>query len=239
MRRSILVAAGVVVVVAALATWRPWDAGRGRELPDSEPPAAPSLDLESGPARLTVVQRHSADVPGSGGRLQIHLGDITRRQVEVTLSRADGGGVLPPTSMRQGETIRFAYERHAYRLRILRLENLLLGDDTAELEFSADDALPADPRAQIERLIAEVRAADVVFIRNGVEHDPSAAADHLERKRRAAGDEVRTPEDFIRVCGSRSSLTGKPYEVRLRDGTVLPSQEWLSSLLEDLRVAMR
>ena len=178
-------------------------------------------------------------VPGSSGRFQVHLGDITGGQVEVTLSRDDGGGVLPPTSVREGDSIRFAYEGHAYRLRMLRLVNLLIGDDYAELGFSADDALPGDPRALIERLLVEVRMADVVFIRNGAEHSSEEAAVHLERKWKAAEDEVRTPEDFIRVCASRSSLSGEPCTVRLRDGTVRTSQAWLSSILDDLRAGRK
>jgi hypothetical protein len=195
----------------------------------------PPLDLGVGGSRIGVVQGRSAAVPGSFGRLEVHLGDIAGGQVEVALRRRDGTDVHSPTPAREGESIDFVYEGEGYRFRVLRLENRHLGEDSAELEFSPSDPPAEDPRALIERLIAEVREADVVFIRNGVEHPPGSAAGHLARKWRGAADLVRTPEDFIRVCGSRSSRSGEPYRVRFADGTLLTSQEWLSSLLAKLR----
>lgn len=225
-----MAAGGAAAVLGALVACR-----SGTRAPGARPGVAAPLALEGDAARITVVQRNSAPVPGSSGRLQVHLGDITRGQVEVTLSRVDGGGVLPPTSAREGDSIRFTYEGHPYRLRMIHIANLLVGDDYAELGFSADSAPSDDPRALIERLLIEVRMADVLFIRNGAEHGPEEAAAHLDRKWKDAGDEVRTPEDFIQKCASRSALSGEPYTVRLRDGTVLSSEAWLSSVLEELR----
>jgi hypothetical protein len=74
---------------------------------------------------------------------------------------------------------------------------------------------------RIGRLIEAVETLPgAQFIRNGTAHDGKAAADHLKRKLNAAGDRVRTAEDFIRLCASRSSLTGEPYRIRLADGTI-------------------
>jgi len=232
-RPSLIVALCAAVAVGALALWQPWKRDPGP--PAAAKPASRPLDFSGGNARVTVLQRQTASVPGSSGRLQVHLADITRGQVEVTLSRADGGGVLPTQSVREGDTVRFVYEGHAYRFRMVRLRNRLIGDDEAELEFSEDATPVEEPRAMIESLLAKVRASDVVFIRNGVEHSPAEAAEHLEGKWRGAGEEVQTPEDFIRVCASHSSWSGQPYTVRLKDGTVLSSEAWLTATLEGLR----
>lgn len=92
------------------------------------------------------------------------------------------------------------------------------------------------PAAEIDALVDRVAHADgVVFIRNGTEHTAAEAAAHLQRKRKAAGDRIRTPEQFIDKLGTRSSITGKPYRVRLADGREIDSSAWLTGLLRELR----
>ncbi|MBE0557375.1 MAG: DUF5329 family protein, partial [Proteobacteria bacterium] len=46
----------------------------------------------------------------------------------------------------------------------------------------------------------------------------------LRLKYKAAGDRVRTADDFIRLCGSRSSLSGEKYRIRFADGTITESE---------------
>ena len=74
----------------------------------------------------------------------------------------------------------------------------------------------------------------VSFIRNGLEYDAAKAADHLRLKLRAAGDRVRTAEDFIRLCGSKSSLSGEPYRIRFPDGTSMDVEAFLRQKLKSL-----
>ena len=58
---------------------------------DDDPPAPPpALTLPERGASVTVDQRSTAFVPGSNGRLRVHLGDITRGQVQLSLATADG-----------------------------------------------------------------------------------------------------------------------------------------------------
>ena len=92
------------------------------------------------------------------------------------------------------------------------------------------------PAAQIDALIARVaQAHGVVFIRNGSEHTATEAAAHLQRKLRAAHGRITTPEQFIDVLGTRSSLSGRPYQVRFADGHVVDSAAWLRQLLREVR----
>jgi hypothetical protein len=90
-------------------------------------------------------------------------------------------------------------------------------------------AAPAPPEAQkIEALIqavANLRGA--VFLRNGTEHSPREAADHLRLKWRNAGTRVKTAPDFIRHCGSGSSMSGEAYRIRLQDGRTVLARDWL------------
>lgn len=79
--------------------------------------------------------------------------------------------------------------------------------------------------AKIQYLIASVEALEgAKFIRNGKEYDARSASNHLRLKLNNAGDRVRTAEDFIKFCGSKSSITGKPYLISFTDGTAVKAE---------------
>jgi hypothetical protein len=102
------------------------------------------------------------------------------------------------------------------------------------LLLSATIALARTPQEQtrIDYLIAslgELRAA--VFIRNGSEYDAAAAQKHLQQKLRYAGDRVQTAEQFIKYCASESSMSHKPYQIRLSDGRVQNTADFFTAKL--------
>ena len=95
----------------------------------------------------------------------------------------------------------------------------------------ASDPSPLED-ARIEYLLTVVASLqDAQFIHNGKSYDSKAAVDHLRTKLRAAGSRVQTAEDFIRDCASKSSISGKPYEIRFADGTVLLAADFLRQKL--------
>ena len=59
------------------------------------------------------------------------------------------------------------------------------------------------------------------------EHTPKEAADHLRLKWKNAGGRVKKAPDFIQYCASESSLSGKPYEIRFKDGRTVLARDWL------------
>lgn len=88
-------------------------------------------------------------------------------------------------------------------------------------------------KARIQYLIESVEALEgAKFIRNGREYDARAASSHLRLKLTTLGDRVRTAEDFINLCASRSSMTGKPYVIILADGSRLQSEAFFRSRLQ-------
>ena len=94
---------------------------------------------------------------------------------------------------------------------------------------------PPAETAKIEALIAAVEARpDAVFIRNGSEHSAGEAADHLRLKWRHVGDRIRTARDFIRYCATKSSLTGRKYRIRFKDGREVESAEFFEAELKRL-----
>ena len=192
-------------------------------------PRAPGIDLPGGRVRLTVGQRSDAGIPGSRSRLRVHLDDITRGQVGVTLSATDGTTPLGVCSMRAGNVREFRFEGRRYQLEVVELHNALVGQDRALLEIR--EVAVASEEQRIEALIAAVEASGLVFLRNGSEYDSADAARHLRRKRKAAGERVRTAEEFIDRVASRSSITGLPYGLKRADGTVVETGDWLSERL--------
>ena len=89
--------------------------------------------------------------------------------------------------------------------------------------------------AKIRYLIGSVEALQgVKFFRNGSEYDAKKAADHLRLKLKMAGDRVKTVEDFIRLCGSKSSVSGEAYRMRLPDGTTMYAEAFFRKRLKAL-----
>lgn len=97
-------------------------------------------------------------------------------------------------------------------------------------------AAPSAAEAQkIEHLIRSVEQLEnAKFVRNGTGYDAGKAADHLRLKLREAGSRVASAEDFIRLCGSRSSVSGKPYQILFNDGTRVTSEAFLRARLREL-----
>jgi hypothetical protein len=99
------------------------------------------------------------------------------------------------------------------------------------------DPVPAE-RARIERLIAAVaKRTDIRFLRNGKEYDSVQAADFLRGKYGWRIEKVATVQDFIEQIGTRSTASGDVYKVRLADGRLIPSADFLTQ--EWRRLEMR
>lgn len=81
---------------------------------------------------------------------------------------------------------------------------------------------------RIDYLLRFIESSVCRFIRGGTEYPPKEAADHLRMKLGKAGDRVKTAEDFITGIASKSYLSGKPYRIKLPDGTVQPTGPWLT-----------
>jgi hypothetical protein len=89
----------------------------------------------------------------------------------------------------------------------------------------------------IDYLINYVGKSHATFIRNGASHTPSEAVAHIKVKYGHFKNQIKTPEDFIRLSASRSLLTGKPYLVRMPDGKEMPLDAWLTEALKEYRAS--
>jgi len=96
-----------------------------------------ALDLAGGKGKVTVNQRRSADLPGSGGYLRIYIGDISAGQVRVEVSEGHSGAVVvKPTHLQQGGRLRVKLGKRSYTLTLASLVNLLVGTDYAVFEVT-------------------------------------------------------------------------------------------------------
>jgi hypothetical protein len=71
------------------------------------------------------------------------------------------------------------------------------------------------------------------FIRNGTEHDGKEAAEHLRSKLKSAGGKIKNADDFIRLCASKSIISGKPYKIRSSDGKTIDSEQYFREKLKE------
>ena len=69
----------------------------------------------------------------------------------------------------------------------------------------------------IQYLLKHVADSGLVFIRNSERHDAADAAEHMNNKYEYFRDKIKTPEDFIQRCASKSLMSGKPYLVVLKN----------------------
>jgi hypothetical protein len=87
----------------------------------------------------------------------------------------------------------------------------------------------------VQHLIAYVAASDLTFIRNSSEYSGKEASEHMQAKYAHFRDKIKTPEDFIELCASRSLLSGKPYLVVIEKGETIGTREWLTAELQAYR----
>jgi hypothetical protein len=96
-------------------------------------------------------------------------------------------------------------------------------------------------RAEINRLLDRLQASGCQFNRNGTWHTAAEAKAHLLGKldgleRRAA---LSSAEQFIDLAASKSSMSGKPYQVMCGNAAAVESKIWLMKELQAVRAAIR
>jgi hypothetical protein len=79
----------------------------------------------------------------------------------------------------------------------------------------------------IQFLLKHVTDSGLIFIRNSERHASFDAAEHMNSKYEYFRDKIKTPEDFIQRCASKSLMSGKPYLVVLGNGEEVRTDAWL------------
>jgi hypothetical protein len=113
----------------------------------------------------------------------------------------------------------YQYLVFIFLMALLFLGNLAIAAENEEIEF----------------LLSYVANSDCTFLRNGDPHEAQEASKHLERKYNHVRSRIKTAEDFIVKIASKSSLSGRLYEVRCANEQ-LPTKQWLRKALASHRV---
>ena len=137
------------------ATGQCWTKSRRGEWVDAGNPANPKLkpkqklkveaaktpiklELPRERVQLTITQRHSKVIPGSNGRVRIHVADITHGQSLISVRDDAGAILLDDVSARPGSILEFSVNKRRYYLRVAQLRNFIVGDDFAVVEVSSN-----------------------------------------------------------------------------------------------------
>jgi hypothetical protein len=88
---------------------------------------------------------------------------------------------------------------------------------------------------KVEQLIQFIRnMKGATFIRNGSEHSCREAADHLQSKWNKHKKDISSAKEFIEVLASKSGMSGEPYKIKFKDGTVQTTNAVLMKELKRL-----
>lgn len=110
----------------------------------------------------------------------------------------------------------------------------IFGISLGHAETAATDPKVAET---IEFLLASIAKSECIFVRNGKDHSGAESAKHIRAKYDYFKKKIATPEDFIRLAGTQSALTKKPYTVKDKSGNETTSAAWLGEVLQNYRQA--
>ena len=124
------------------------------------------------------------------------------------------------------------------RRRLLVIGSMALSGLMLASAGSSAAAPPPHEQARIDKLIRHVETQKgMTFIRNGTEYSCVDAARFLRGKMESMGAEVTTAREFIERIATKSSMSGKPYQVRFNDGRLIPAAQFLGDELKRLEAA--
>ena len=92
---------------------------------------------------------------------------------------------------------------------------------------------------EIEFLLDHVRSSELVFIRNGKDHDAEEAYDHMMAKFDHFDRKIDSAESFIEYSASRSLLSGRAYRIRLPNGSEQEAGKYLLEQLDGYRASQK
>jgi Family of unknown function (DUF5329) len=92
-------------------------------------------------------------------------------------------------------------------------------------------------QTEINYLLGYVKSSGCEFYRNGSWYDSAKAQAHLRYKYEAfaARHRITSAEDFIEVAATKSSFSGRPYQIRCGGGEAVSSNRWLHEVLDRFR----
>ena len=99
----------------------------------------------------------------------------------------------------------------------------------------ASSDVPPEQAAEVEHLINYLADSDCRMVRNGRSHSAKDGAKHMQRKYKYFRDEISSTEEFIEYSATKSTMSGKYYEVQCAGQEPVLSSDWMLEELEAYR----
>ena len=121
-------------------------------------------------------------------------------------------------------------------MKIKALGLLLLFADSAIAQTTS-----AKTTQEVGQLFSALKESNCEFSRNGSWYSAEKASEHLQRKYDYLLKKrlVTTTESFIDLAATKSSMSGKPYQVRCGKTAPVSSSSWFKSQLNAIRSGSR
>ena len=91
----------------------------------------------------------------------------------------------------------------------------------------ASSDVPPEQAAEVEHLINYLADSNCRMVRNGRAHSAKDGAKHMQRKYKYFRDEISSTEEFIEFAGTKSTRSGRLYEVLCIGQEREFSRDWL------------
>lgn len=192
------------------------------------------LTLSKNGFEFQLFQRKSIKIPSKSDNVICAIDDITGGQTMLTIS-SNNHKVLHK-SIEQNQIIDFSLYSQKYSIQCIKLVNILIGEDFGIFiikNSSVKSKKSTDETEKIKRLLFIIEKSNITFIRNGVEYDSNEAASHLRSKWEQSNGQITTLKSFIDDIASKSSMSQKTYLVKLKNGTIIPANQWYLERLKN------
>ncbi len=184
------------------------------------------LNLPKDGFDFKLNQRDSLEIPSLNKGVKCFIDDITAGQTQLIIESNDK--IVLSKSISDGEKFNFQIDRQKYIIQCDKLINLLIGNDFGYFKvtnFEGKALKINDETKRIVLLLEKIEQSEIIFIRNGTEYDAKQAAEHLHSKWNKTS--INNVQEFIEKVASTSSTTNESYKVKLKNGTIITSKEWL------------
>lgn len=99
--------------------------------------------------------------------------------------------------------------------------------------------VPSAQADEVAHLISYLETSGCRMVRNGRSYTGRKGADHVRRKYDYFRDEISSTEEFVLYAATRSSVSGRDYEVQCPGSSPRSSKDWLLEELAAYRRARR
>ena len=88
---------------------------------------------------------------------------------------------------------------------------------------------------EIDHLLHFVKHTQCQYERNGTRHNGVDAVAHIKKKYDYFKDDIKNTEDFIELSATKSTMSGKAYQVHCPNKKAITSKQWLLDELATFR----